>query len=248
MIDTFIVEDVDLRFSLGNDTVICGTVFPFNLKAPDMPGAAYAWQDGSTATTYRVTEGGTYSVTVSKLGCTGSDEIRVDAFDVFQDLGPDTTVCDRMPFAIRLEARVPDGAAVQWSTGANTPDIYVSQAGKYGVKVSQGICEGIDTIRVNTELCDCVNFMPTAFSPNGDGLNDIFIPRFEQDCIVSGYNFNVFNRWGEKVFSTIVPGTGWDGRFRGVVADAGTYMFTISFEKGTKHNYRTLKGDVILVR
>jgi gliding motility-associated-like protein len=248
MIDTFIVEDVDLRFDLGNDTVICGTIFPFNLKAPLVPGASYLWQDGSTAPAYQVTASGEYSVTVSRLDCTASDDIKVDAFDVFQDLGKDTSVCANTPFSIRLDARVPDGATVLWSTGATSPEIYVSEPGSYGVRVSQDVCTSTDTVKIRTELCDCLSFMPTAFSPNSDGLNDIFVPVFEQGCEVHGYNFNVFNRWGQKVFSTIVPGSGWDGTFKGVAADAGTYMFTISFEKGTHYKPYVLKGDVVLVR
>lgn len=247
-IDTFIVEDVDLRFDLGNDTVICGTLFPFDLKAPDVEGATYAWQDGSNTPVYRVQEAGDYSVTVTKLGCAGSGDIKVSNFDVFQNLGNDTSVCANMPFTVKLKAYVPDGATVLWSTGETTPDIHVSQPGKYGVKVSQDVCTGIDSVRINTELCDCISFMPTAFSPNGDGLNDIFEPRFEPGCAVNGYNFNVFNRWGQKVFSSIVPGTGWDGTINGILADAGTYMFTISFEKGTKYTPYALKGDVLLVR
>lgn len=249
IIDTFIVDDIDLRFDLGNDSVICGTIFPFDLKGPDEPGAAYLWQDGSTTPVYRVSTGGTYSLTVSKMDCTASDDIKIDAFDVFQDLGKDTTVCAKTPFSIRLDANVPDGAAVLWSTGATTPEIYVSAPGTYGVRVSQDVCVGIDSIKIsNTELCDCISFMPTAFSPNSDGLNDIFIPVLEKGCKVSGYNFNIFNRWGERVFSSVKPGTGWDGTYKGVVADAGTYMFTISFEKGTHYNVYALKGDVVLVR
>lgn len=248
-VDTFIVEAVDLRFDLGNDTTICGTLFPFELKAADVPGASYQWQDGSTAPTYEVTTSGEYSVSVSKLGCTHADTIRIEQFDVFQDLGRDTMICAKTPFSITLRARVPQGATVLWSTGATTPEIHVSTPGTYAVQVNQDVCVGIDTIRIrNSELCDCIAFMPSAFTPNGDGLNDVFMPRLENDCLVRGYNFNIFNRWGEKVFSSVIPGTGWDGSYNGKLADAGTYMFTISFEKGTQANSYTFKGDVTLVR
>lgn len=248
IIDTFIVTDVDLRFDLGNDTVICGTLFPFNLEAPQVPGASYLWQDGSTTPVFRVTTAGQYSVTVNKLDCTASDDIKVDVYNVFQDLGRDTVVCAKTPFSIQLDAQVPQGASVLWSTGATSPEIHVAAPGSYAVRVEQNICVGIDTIRIGTELCDCISFMPTVFSPNNDGLNDIFVPVFEPGCEVHAYNFNVFNRWGQRVFSSIVPGRGWDGTINGAPADAGTYMFTISFEKGTQYKPYAQKGDVVLVR
>ncbi len=249
LVDTFHVEAIDVQFSLGNDTVICGDIFPFDLKGPVVAGATYLWQDGSTGPTFNVSGAGVYSLTIAKEDCTASDEIRIDNFNVFQDLGPDTMVCARTPFTIRLDARVPEGASVLWSTGATSPGIDVSQPGTYGVSVTQNICVGTDSITIrNTELCDCIAFMPNAFTPNGDGLNDVFTPIVEPACTVRGYNFQVFNRWGERVFSTVTSEKGWDGTFNGKPADPGTYWFTISFEKGTRSHLFTQKGDFALVR
>jgi len=245
--DTFKVEAVDVRFSLGPDTIMCTRDFAYLLD-PGVDGASYLWQDGSTNREYTVTKEGQYFVNVSRSGCTASDTINVSVVDLKQDLGEDTVVCKKQPFAITLNAYAPPGAAVQWSTGSTDPSIVVTSTGKYNVRVSKDGCEGQDDYVVSDELCDCIVGMPNAFSPNGDGLNDVFAPVIEAQCKVAGYLFNVFNRWGELVFSTTKPGAGWDGMYNGQPAESGNYMFTIEYEKGTKHNRYTLKGDVTLIR
>ncbi|WP_162902805.1 gliding motility-associated C-terminal domain-containing protein [Taibaiella koreensis] len=245
--DTFKVEAVDVRFHLGSDTIICTAGFAYVLD-PGVQGASYVWQDGSTDPVYTATKEGQYYAVVSQSGCTASDTVNITVTDLKQDLGKDTVVCQRQPFAISLNAAVPPGASVQWSTGSTDPGIVVTHTGKYSVRVTKDGCEGLDDYIVNDEMCDCIAGMPNAFSPNGDGLNDVFAPVIEAQCKVAGYLFNVFNRWGELVFSTTVPGAGWDGTHKGSPAASGNYMFTIAYEKGTQHHSYVLKGDVTLIR
>ncbi len=111
----------------------------------------------------------------------------------------------------------------------------------YAVKAStaQG-CTGYDTmtVKIYTTLPDI--FIPSAFSPNNDGLNDVLTP------ITVGIAqfdfFKVFNRYGQQVFSTSQQGVGWNGLFNGFMADPGTYVFmaqgvdylgNVIFKKGT---------------
>jgi gliding motility-associated-like protein len=85
-------------------------------------------------------------------------------------------------------------------------------------------------------------FMPTAFSPNGDGINDILDPAVTGMKVVE---FNVFNRWGERVFSS--KGEGWDGTYRGQAVQAGVYTYTLVLkeENGTQ---KLFSGTVSLLR
>ena len=87
--------------------------------------------------------------------------------------------------------------------------------------------------------------MPTAFTPNGDGRNDIFRP------VAVGYKgfnyFRVFNRYGQLVYNSNVLESGWDGTFNNQKADLGTYYWEMSFiDRFGKVS--TLKGDVTLLR
>jgi len=67
-------------------------------------------------------------------------------------------------------------------------------------------------------------FLPNAFSPNGDGLNDEFV--YKADLLES-VRFQVFNRWGELIFSTQTVGKGWDGTYQNAAAPQGTYLFVL---------------------
>jgi len=68
--------------------------------------------------------------------------------------------------------------------------------------------------------------IPNAFSPNADGLNDIFKIKISQDFTLE--RFMIFNRWGEMVFSTNDANTGWDGNFNGYAQPIGAYVYVIS--------------------
>lgn len=86
--------------------------------------------------------------------------------------------------------------------------------------------------------------MPNAFSPNGDGINEVF--RIPSGSLLQLIDFAVFDRWGNKVFSTTEINTGWDGTYKGQPANAGTYVFVI---KGIiDDNNTVIKGTVELIR
>ena len=88
-------------------------------------------------------------------------------------------------------------------------------------------------------------FVPTAFTPNGDGENDFArILNLRHNKLI---DFRIFNRWGQVVFNTTDVNQGWDGKFLGAPQDLGVfvYIFTISDRKGTLRSY---KGNITLIR
>lgn len=103
-----------------------------------------------------------------------------------------------------------------------------------------------DTAEINIAVVYQSNSgMPNAFSPNGDGLNDIFkIEMLEYDKITE---FRIFNRWGRQVFETNNPNKGWDGSISGQPAPADVYYYQvkITLPNGTQ---KVIKGDVTLIR
>lgn len=86
--------------------------------------------------------------------------------------------------------------------------------------------------------------MPNAFTPNGDGRNDVF--RIPDGVSIELKEFSIFNRWGNKIFTTTDIKKGWNGTYKGHASDSGTYVYTIT---GSTINGKIfLKGTVILVR
>lgn len=117
-------------------------------------------------------------------------------------------------------------------------DFYVVGTDRYG-------CKDTANILINVEYPHAP-IMPNAFSPNGDGRNDVFlIPGNEFNRLIK---FEVYNRWGQRVFQTTDKNRGWDGFDESKQPCAqGVYMYTISVELPNKE-VRTYNGDVTLIR
>lgn len=85
---------------------------------------------------------------------------------------------------------------------------------------------GADTINVQQIFCEI--WLPNAFTPNGDGLNDVFrvlgnIRRLQ------GVTLSLYNRWGEQVYTSHDPYKGWDGFYKGIPAQMGTYVYLLEY-------------------
>lgn len=87
-------------------------------------------------------------------------------------------------------------------------------------------------------------YIPTGFTPNDDGLNDVF--RIPPRVLQSLKRFSIFNRWGNMVFTTRDLNEGWDGKIKGRLSDTGVYVYVIEGFDGTKNVY--LKGTFTLIR
>lgn len=105
-------------------------------------------------------------------------------------------------------------------------------------------CSSSDSSATVT-VSDAALEFPNAFTPNGDGVNDIFCPSFRS---LKSYELTIYNRWGRRVFTSSSPTAGWDGKENGREAAAGTYYFVAradGYERGVTLRRR---GSVTLVR
>lgn len=112
-----------------------------------------------------------------------------------------------------------------------------------GVSLLQG-CPQTDSVHITVVPQDV--FIPNAFTPNGDGNNDVFrIGTIRK--MVNVQEFRIFNRWGQEVFETTDIYRGWDGTFKGVKQDPGTYNYLIRVAYANGKT-QFLKGDFQLIR
>jgi gliding motility-associated-like protein len=238
-IDTFNVSITNFSAALGNDTSICHSdtiAYHFG-----MPGAQYLWSDASADSLFDITGPGKYWVTIRDNSCEASDTINITNKILQVSLGNDTTLCNNKQLLLTCNI---DGAYL-WQDNSTGKDFPVTAPGQYWLQVSQGNCYASDTINVNYEICDCQAFVPTAFTPNDDGKNDLFGAHI--DCNFTGYRMRVFNRWGQLVFDSFSINDKWNGFYKGRAADIGSYFYSLTFT-GPKGNSYFYKGDVILVR
>ena len=111
-----------------------------------------------------------------------------------------------------------------------------------GVSLLQG-CPQTDSFRVTVIEQDV--FVPSAFSPNGDGINDIFHVTARK--LITLQEFKIMNRWGQQIFETRDISKGWDGNFKGKMQDPGVYYYMIKVASPTGKT-QVLKGDITLIR
>jgi gliding motility-associated-like protein len=246
-VDTFKVEKIIIAPDLGPDTTLC-TAAVYVLDAEVTGSAAYLWQDGSSDNTYAVNRSGTYWVSVSKGGCIKNDTVTVTINDDRPDLGQDINLCKGEPVNVSLIVQVPAGSSVTWSTGNTGPSVLVTDTGTVWVTVTHQHCIYRDSLHIGIATCTCMPQMPTAFSPNGDALNDSYQPLITGDCPITQYSLNIYNRYGQRVYQSVTEKQDWDGTINGSPADVGVYMYQLHFIGGTREIEYTRKGDLTLIR
>ncbi len=257
-----VYPDYDADFSVGG--IPCPkTPIPFTDQSTSTykPINYWRWDFGDSTTSseqnpsHSFDTGGIFHVVlISKniKGCvdTARKDLDVERFIPYTGVRNDTIIVKDE--SIRWQAT--GGTQYTWTPGTylNNPNIsnpigFYPNLGDitYIVHVRSDIgCEGNDTIKV-TVVNQATLFVPSGFTPNGDGLNDVLRP------IGIGYRninyFRVYNRWGQQVFYTTYFGQGWDGSFAGKAQDAGTYFWQLS-TTDRFGNEQKVKGDATLIR
>lgn len=186
------------------------------------------------------------------LGCPkpSRDTVFIRVTEVIADAGPrDTAVVMGQPLQLNaIGGTIYEWTPGRWLSNASIPNPVSRPEDdiEYVVRATNDIgCTDTDTIMVKFFKVAPDLYVPTGFSPNGDGLNEILRP------LALGLKsvdvFMVYNRWGQMLFRTNAIGEGWDGRFGGSAQAPGSYVW---YAEGTDYTGRkiTRKGSVVLIR
>lgn len=227
--------------SLGNDTTLCESR-TIVLDAGN-PGATYQWSTGSTARYLLASKPGIYSVSVTRNRCVSRDTLSI-AYTLRPRflLGADGLICAGQSFTLQ-PVLSPDWQ-LRWQDGSSAPDFVVTQPGLYSLAATNECGTTRDEVRYTPGLCKV--YFPNAFTPNGDGKNDIF--RAMGTEAVTDFYLQIYNRTGQLVFETRDKTAGWDGRVRGLPGDAGNYVYTCRYTELMASPVKLLKGSLLLVR
>ena len=167
---------------------------------------------------------------------------------------PDTVIFTGTSMQVRLP--ITCAPNVQWSPGAGVSDVNIAEpilgpdaTTTYRVDMDYGFCQASDTIHVTVAdssdlTCDKI-FFPTAFTPNGDNINDdwgisniVFLGQF--------ISLEVFDRWGGSVFFSETPDERWDGTFKGEKLMPGQYVYQFTYQCGGED--RRKRGSFIILK
>ncbi|MBK9104539.1 MAG: gliding motility-associated C-terminal domain-containing protein [Saprospiraceae bacterium] len=203
--DTIVVDYLDAPdpFTLGPDTTLC----PGETITLTAPSAIYdiLWQDGSSLSSIIADQPATYALQLSNDCGTVSDQFVLSYDTRTPQLNPDASIPWCEGDIITLDATQSFDATYSWSTGAISPVIQVSSPGLYSIDVSTPCSTASQNIDV-VPGTDCVVpdvhndiAIPNVFSPNSDGINDIFSLSFGADLQVTAMEGSIFDRWGNLV-------------------------------------------------
>ncbi|MBA3827606.1 MAG: gliding motility-associated C-terminal domain-containing protein [Taibaiella sp.] len=240
-----------------SDSMICeGKAVTFNGDYSQIGNVGAIWHfgDGSTLLNdkhpkHSFDEPGLYTVTLTAKyrqcpDTTVTKQIRVYGLPLV-NLGPDTSLCPSAGSIIIADRANGTGATWLWNTGETSSSIRIYQHGTYYTTVTVNGCSNSDTVEVRN---DCYLNVPNAFTPNGDGSDDYFLPRQLLSSGATSFQMSIYNRWGELLFQTTsLNGRGWDGKYNGTNQPTGVYIYTIdvAYKDGKSQH---LQGNVTLLR
>lgn len=210
---------------------------------------SYNWNGGAgTTATISNLASGSYSVVVTDAsGCTQTfSGVVASVGGPTANAGPDVVILSGDNTT--LSGSGTSGATFSWSppgtlscVSCSNPVATPSQTTTYTLTVTQNGCTATDEVTVTVDVKCGELFVPTAFSPNGDGENDVL--QVMGNCI-EDMTFTVFDRWGEAVFQTTDPAKVWDGTYKGKKLDAAVFAYylqaTVDGIQVKKHGNITL--------
>ena len=180
------------------------------------------------------------SVIVRIGNCAVSDTIIIHMVPNI-DLGRDQSLCFQPEDTLAI-----DGEAMWylWSTGETTPEIVVTEPGTYWLTAFRNNCLMTDTVKVVGGFISL--YIPNAFTPDNNSLNDYFRAYGEG---ITAFDMKIYDRWGEQLFTTTDMNFGWDGRYKGNKVPLGVYVWVITYKTVCEGNWDMKRyGEVMLVR
>ena len=219
--------------------MVSGGTDPLELQWTTPSGSSFS--DSIKLDTAKLTDSGKYTLTVrDRFNCTGNSEVIFNVIPLptagFSDIG------DTIPFEQTYLLEATQGySSYQWSTGDTTYFINVTEEGDYTVTmVTDEGCEATEHVYMLETFIPIK--VPNAFTPNNDGLNDVFKPVIDYEQ-VKRFNLTIYNRWGQRIFETADASAGWDGKN----AMTGIYVWLITYENRIGKAFE-IRGNITLVR
>jgi gliding motility-associated-like protein len=230
------------------DTMYChGASVMINAK----PGyLRYKWSTGDTTETLWVDSPGTYALTVFDGSCQGTENTVIS-----KTPSPSTVLITDSVFCGQDNEHISIPLPKHYTytllpAQTVTDSLVLNIAGIYKLHIEDTLgCTNEQQFNIE-EYCAPVLFSPDAFTPNGDGINDIFNPLPTFKNWITSYKLEVYNRWGQLVFISTSADKGWDGTHDAISATPDTYVYHVEvvWDGVTESTKKQMMGTVTLLR
>ncbi len=257
---------IDTSLTVSGDLVFCNDDLRNTSLLVLVPGESVQWYGnnqaipGATTVQYdpRPSATTSYFASISRQGCLDSTR------SVIVNIPPDPRVsfraerklqCVKIPVTFLNTTTIPGSDTLSYTWRLQSGEEFSSKnlvtvfnspgPQKITLKVRSGFgCE--DSLSLVFDIVDhCQVNVPSAFTPNGDGLNDIFKPSL--NGIKTLRRFVIYDRWGNVIYKTSTIEEGWDGRSRGMALDTGVFLWMLEYDSYDRDNV-VQKGTVTLIR
>ena len=231
---------------------ICEGTSVFLTPDPGYESYQIFWKNNMQSSTIEAFETGEYISYMQSAHCKDTFVVNVEKIDT-----PDAKIVDLRgedKYCFDLESTTLkvfssySNLDYDWNGLSRDEELEINDEGIYRVDVSNHFCTSSYSHSIE-EYCKGKLYLPNSFTPNNDGLNDLFTPVINE--YITNYNFRIYNRWGELIFKTNQISEGWDGRVNREIAEIDAYVYKISYqylsETGGTRN-ESLVGTVLLMR
>ncbi|MEZ5043632.1 MAG: gliding motility-associated C-terminal domain-containing protein [Saprospiraceae bacterium] len=160
------------------------------------------------------------------------------------ELGNDTSYCVVQDIVLKP---IGDFDTYLWQDGTTASTYQVSAPGRYLLKAKRDNCVLTDSIFIE-EIeynCQCQFYVPNAFSPNLDGLNDTFLP--QTPCALQSYELKIFGKWGQLIYQSANPSVGWDAKNGFDYFPNGTYAYLLKYQFSYEEEPSLKSGSFLLL-
>jgi gliding motility-associated-like protein len=228
-------------FSLGDDALLCPDDSLF-LNA----GTPGAWENGNTIPERVVRNAGTYWFNATNGPCEVRDTIVIGVLSLpFIELGPPQIAC--IGQEVRLGGELIIGTTIEWNDGSTESALTTTQSGLYTAEVQNSCATVRDSVQITFEECNAFVYVPNAFTPNFDGVNDVWkISTFN----VAFFTVHVFNRWGDLIWTSSDASDAWMGNTlesEHFVPD-GIYVWQLLYKQEFALEVTEIRGTVSVIR
>jgi len=242
--DTFrLLPHYPIEFNLPEDTSICELV-PLVLDLRQIPHPV-TWENRQATKLRTIRRSGIFWARSRNRCGVFYDSVAVYLHESLSDTTLNKLLCNGDTLWLDLSDKP---YQYQWPNGSTEAMYPVTTGGEIPVIINNLCGESTRTYAVDISNCECPVFMAKAFSPNNDGLNDVY--PVVHSCDFIDFEWRIYSRWGQQVYQSNNPDKPWDGRANGELMPNGVYLYHMQYKwriYGVEQ-FREEKGFFTLIR